>query len=606
MATTNIQSQLQNARALHLDGELQKARPIYEKLLALEPNHFDILSLLGALYVQIEIFDKAIELLEKAIQINPHHVESLSNLGAAHSKLHRYDAAIQCYQKAIDLNPRFINAYINYGNLLVETEKLEESIVFFDRVIELDASHVATIIKRADVLRRLKQYDAAKEGYARALNINNQNEIAWASLGLLHKERGDYLKAIQYFQTAIQINPKIANIHNDLAATYNRENETEKAAIHLMKAIELEPNHINAHHNLGATLQGLCQYSEALVEYETVLSLQPGMVNALWNRANCYLALGNYEQAWPEYEIRWNYDDGLKKILENYNFQVPLWLGDADLSGKTIFLFAEQGMGDTLQFCRYVSMVANLGAKVILQVQEPLEELLHSLSGVWQLLLTGQPLPPFDYYCPLMSLPLAFHTRLETIPAAIPYIQASPDKVAHWAQLLGKKARPRIGLVWSSGVRPDRPESIAADSRRNIPIDQIACLQTMPADFYSLQKGNPAEAELLERHQQVWTSSNLFNFTDQIHNFSDTAALIENLDLVISVCTSTPHLAGAMGKPVWIINRFDNCWRWLLDRGDSPWYPTARLYRQSIPRDWTAPLEKLQADLRIFLTKGSL
>jgi hypothetical protein len=275
-----------------------------------------------------------------------------------------------------------------------------------------------------------------------------------------------------------------------------------------------------------------------------------------------------------------------------------LWLGEQSLVGKTILLHAEQGLGDTLQFCRYAPLVAQLGATVILEVQRPLFKLLQNLEGVSQLVAMGDPLPAFDYQCPLLSLPLAFNTGIESIPNQVTYITALPIQEEYWKTKLQAHQKLKVGLVWSGGFRPNHPELWSLNARRNIPLAQIAKINIPGVNFYSLQKGEPAESELLQSGNQYWDSSNFYNFVGELHDFSDTAALIANLDLIISVDTSTAHLAAAMGKPVWLLNRFDAEWRWLLDRKDSPWYPTMTLYQQERMGDWGSVIERVRRDLQ--------
>jgi hypothetical protein len=305
---------------------------------------------------------------------------------------------------------------------------------------------------------------------------------------------------------------------------------------------------------------------------------------------------GEYARGWADYEWRWQ--DGNSWIVnEKRNFAQPLWLGQEPLSGKTIFLQSEQGYGDTIQFCRYVKPVSDLGARVILEVQKPLSTLLQNLDGLAQLVVPGETLPAFDYYCPLMSLPLAMGTTLSNVPARVPYIAISDERRRLWRQKVGERRGLRVGLVWSGGFRPDQPELWSVNERRNVPLAKFAPLGHPSAEFYSLQLGQPAISELAESMAHRWDGPQVRDLTSEIHDFGDTAALIEQLDLVISVDTSTAHLAGALGKPVWILNRFDACWRWLLDRDDSPWYPTARLYRQDRPGDWDSVLERVRCDL---------
>jgi hypothetical protein len=232
-----------------------------------------------------------------------------------------------------------------------------------------------------------------------------------------------------------------------------------------------------------------------------------------------------------------------------------------------------------------------------LEVPKQLRSLLAGLNGVSQVVVRGDALPAFDHHCPLMSLPLAFKTTLSSVPASVPYIETNPEKVRYWKEQLGDKRKPRVGLVWSGGFRPDYPELWSVNNRRNIPLAKLAPFSRPDIDFYTLQKGQPAEAELADLKATNWAGPDLADFTELLNDFSDTAALIENLDLVISVDTSVAHLAGALGKPVWIMNRFDGCWRWLIDRVDSPWYPTARLYRQRSPGDWDGVVERITGDL---------
>jgi hypothetical protein len=255
-------------------------------------------------------------------------------------------------------------------------------------------------------------------------------------------------------------------------------------------------------------------------------------------------------------------------------------------------------LGDRIQFCRYAKLVADLGATVIFETESQLKDLLGSLDGVAQVVERGNALPDFDYHCPLLSLPRAFRTTLSSIPAHVPYIKSNVGKVVYWKEQLGeRKTKLRVGLVWSGGFRPNRPELWSANNRRNIPLAALAPLKHLDIQFYSLQKGQPAESELTELTAGDWNGPDIIDFTCQLHDFSDTAALIENLDLVIAVDTSTSHLAGALGKPVWILNRRDSCWRWLLGRNDSPWYPTVRLYRQRAPGDWDDVVQRVRIDL---------
>jgi hypothetical protein len=340
---------------------------------------------------------------------------------------------------------------------------------------------------------------------------------------------------------------------------------------------------------------------EALDSYDRAIALKSDYASGYVNRALGLLLAGQYERGWADYEWRWK-DSSSWVIKEKRNFSQPLWLGQENLSGKTILLQSEQGYGDTIQFCRYVGLVADLGARVILEVPLALSPLLGSLEGLAQLVVHGESLPSFEYYCPLLSLPLAMGTTLAHIPARIPYLAANEERRHIWRQKMGDRARLRVGLVWSGGFRPGRPELWSVNERRNVPLAGFEEFADLDVEFYSLQLGQ-VTSELTQLAGSGWRGPALKDFTGEIRDFADTAALIDHLDLVISVDTSTAHLAGALGKPVWILNRFDTCWRWLIDRDDSPWYPTARLYRQERPGDWPAVLERVRLDLQQWVSR---
>jgi hypothetical protein len=321
------------------------------------------------------------------------------------------------------------------------------------------------------------------------------------------------------------------------------------------------------------------------------VELKPDFADAQANQSMCFLLAGDYERGWRQYEWRWKVEP-LMSVKRD--FAQPLWLGDAELNGRTLLVHAEQGLGDTLQFCRYVPLLAAAGAKVVLQVPRPLQSLLSTVAQSATVIALGEPLPEFDFHCPVMSLPLAFDTRLETIPTRIPYLYADESKARAWRDALGPRTRSRVGLVWAGNPRKDQLRGNHLDRMRSLRFEQLEPLLGISAvDFYSLQLGADAIAQL-RAHALC---ARVIDRTEALKDFSDTAALMENLDLVISVDTSVVHLAGALGKPFWLLNRFNTCWRWLLDREDSPWYPTARIFRQPAFGDWDSVLAETASAL---------
>jgi hypothetical protein len=398
------------------------------------------------------------------------------------------------------------------------------------------------------------------------------------------------------YDKVIALKPGYAEAHNNRGIALRYLKRPEDALASHDRAIALKPDCAEAHYNRGLALQDLRHPEDALASYDKAIALKPDYADAYVSQSFCFLLMGRFEQGWRQYEWRKKQN----KPIAARSYLQPLWLGEQNIEGKTLFIYWEQGLGDLIQFCRYAKLAADLGARVILEAPKSLMSLLATLSGVAQLIEVGSPLPPFDYQIPLLSLPLAFKTTLSSIPATVPYLKGNSEKVRLWRERLGERHKRKVGLVWSGGVRPNQPEFWFIDSRRNISLAKLAVLKHPDVDFYSLQKGEPAASELAELIRRDWEGPQIVDFTSQLNDFSDTAALIENLDLVITVDTSTAHLAGALGKPVWILNRYDTCWRWLLNRTDSPWYLTARLYGQEKTGHWDDVMQRIRMDLDVF------
>jgi hypothetical protein len=389
---------------------------------------------------------------------------------------------------------------------------------------------------------------------------------------------------------AIALHARYADAWSNRANALSDMNRPQDAQASYQRALELAPAFVDAWNNLGLTLVDMKLHDEALQSYERALALDADWAEAHWNYALCLLQMGRLEQGWREYEWRWQRH---RIKASQRSFAQPLWLGEFPLEGKSILLHAEQGLGDTLQFCRYAPLVAAMGARVVLEVPKELMRLLATLGGVAELVEQGQPLPAFDCHAPLLSLPLAFGTDLASIPTVTPYVSADNADAQRWAQRLASDGAPamKVGLVWAGGNRPHVAELRKTDARRSVTLETLRpILDVQHVRFYSLQKG-PAAQQLRESQALC---ERIIDYTDELDDFADTAALVENLDLVITVDTAVAHLAGAMNKPVWVMNRFDTCWRWLLDRTDSPWYPGVRLFRQPALGDWESVVNELR------------
>jgi hypothetical protein len=391
--------------------------------------------------------------------------------------------------------------------------------------------------------------------------------------------------ALDAFDRAVAARPDHADAHFNRANTLKQLGRWEEALVGYERAISIKPDYAEAHCNLGGVQSDLKHLDAALTSLDRAIAIDPENATAQCNKAFALLLMGDFSRGFSLYEWRW-------KLVANagdpaHGLARPLWLGDESLAGKTILLCSEQGLGDTLQFCRYTKPVSELGARVILQAQTPLLNLLADLNGISQLVAQGSPPPQSDFYCPLMSLPLAFGTSLGTIPCAHAYLNSDAAKAADWRARLGSHTRPRIGLAWSGNATNSN------DHHRSIPLADF--VRDLPDEFHyvSLQKEvrDPGGREML-------ASRGILDPADELFDFSDTAALCDCLDLIISVDTSVAHLSGALGKTTWVLLPFSPSWRWLLNREDSPWYASVTLFRQEAPGDWSGVMRRVAARLR--------
>jgi Tfp pilus assembly protein PilF len=479
---------------------------------------------------------------------------------------------------------------------------------------------LASTLSQALALHQAGRLAEAEKNYLQILKAQPDQFDCLHLLGVIFSQRGNYAEAARQIDVALKINPKAASAHNnrgsalkelkrfdealasydnalalkpDFAEAFNNRGialkelkRFDEALASYDKALALKPDYAEAFNNRGIALQELKRFDEALASYDKALALKPDYAEAHWNEALLRLLTGDFSRGWAKYEWRWRNES---LALSTRNFSQPLWLGAAAIDGKTILLHSEQGFGDTIQFCRYVPLVAARCARVILEVERPLQKLMTNLAGATQVISKGDSLPDFDVQCPFLSLPLAFATRLETIPSATPYLRAPVQALKNWQARLGPKARPRIGLAWSG--RPTHKN----DQNRSISLRSLLALLDIEATFVSLQKDvRTDDAAVLKERDDI------LEFGDALKDFSDTAALISHLDLVISVDTSVAHLAGALAKPVWVLLPFLPDWRWQLDRDDSPWYPTARLFRQDNTRAWDDVIVRVHEALRDF------
>lgn len=503
---------------------------------------------------------EAERIYRRVLQADPGNPGALHLLGVIAHQVGKNEIAVQLIDKALAIKPDHAEMLNNRGAVLHELKRYDESLASYDKALTIRLDYAEALSNRGNVLHELERHEEALASYDHALSIKPNYADAFSN-------RGNVLHELMRYDEAL--------------ASYD-------------KALTAKPDYAEAFCYRGATLHDLKRFDEALTSYDTAQTIKPDYADAHWNESLCRLLIGDFERGWEKYEWRWK--SGSLSAMRD--FSKPVWLGKEDITGKTILLHAEQGLGDTIQFCRYAPLVSALGAKVLMEVPSSLKSLLATLKGVSQIMAIGEPLPEFDYHCPLMSLPLVFKTNLESIPADIPYLHPEKPAVRAWEERLSGFDGLRIGLVWAGSPRKEQRNANVLDRLRSIPLADFESLGAIKGmRFYSIQKGAPAR-ELPELKAQGWPGPEIMDFTDDLDDFSDTAALTACMDLVISCDTSMVHLAGAIGKPVWILSRFNGCWRWLLDREDSPWYPTARLFRQARIGDWNSVIDKVQLRLR--------
>lgn len=552
----------------------------------------------GKILAALSRYTEAIADYDRALAIDNKSVIALVDRAVALAELRRFDEASRDVELALRLDPQCLDALLCQGIILLDRGQPERALESFDRTIGLKPDSFLAQYNRGNALRQLDRQSEALDSYERALSLNPSFPEAHTNKGNVFLDLKMPSDALKSFDKALEINPHHVFAHANRARALSYLNRFDDALEAYDRALELNPRLAEAHYNRARSIGAWGRIEEAIQSYDKALECRPDFAAARWSRGALLLLLGRFEEGWKDYEARW--EDPRSSVMcgtRRFATSRPLWLGENELKGKTILLHGEQGLGDSIQFSRYATLVAELGAQVILEVPQPLVRLLATVRGVSQVVGHNGKLPPYDYQCPLMSLPLAFKTRLHNIPAPVPYVQPDALKLDYWREILGVKRHLRVGLVWAGGPDPGFHKDWTDNSQRNISLLQLAPLANPEIQFFSLQKGEKAVSELHQLLSMGWDGPDIQDFTGQFEDFGDTAAFISQLDLVVSVDTAVAHLAGALGKPVWILNRFDTCWRWLLDRLDSPWYPTARLYRQVSAGDWKPVVRQVATDL---------
>jgi tetratricopeptide (TPR) repeat protein len=546
---------LREAVTLQQHGRLREAEKIYTRVLKAVPDQFDALNLLGTIKAQRGQAGEAYRLITAALKINPRAADAWVNLGIVLHALKRDQEALESFDKALALKPSDADALLQRGNALLALGRAQDALATFDEVLALIPRRPPPRLNRGLALAALGRHDEAVAEFEASLAMSPSNAAAHYNRGISLFSLGRYAESV---------------------VAYDR-------------ALAIAPDHVKAWNNRGLALQTLNGHYEALASYSKALELQKDYADAHFNQALALLTVGEFRRGFEQYEWRWR-----RTGMPAHGRGRPLWRGEYPLQGRTILLHAEQGLGDTIQFVRYVPLLARTGAKVVLEVQPQLKALLGQIEGVRAVVARGEPLPPFDVHCPLGSLPLALKTEPATIPMEVPYVSADDAHIGTWYPRLEALGRPRVAVAWSGNAQHMN------DRNRSIALSRLAPLWSIgSARFVAVQRNlRSGDAELLAREPRVT------QIGTELDDFADTAAVLALVDLVITVDTSVAHLAGAMGRPVWILVPFSPDWRWTLEGEGSRWYPTARLFRQPSLGDWDSVIERLRGELQRFSRPG--
>jgi len=568
--------------ALRALGRFQEALDTYDRALAVQSNSVEALANRGNALRDLARFEEALRSYEGALAITPDNVQLMSLRGRTLVDLGRFQEALASFNEAIASRPDFIEALYNSAVALERLGRPEQAIDRCNRVLTLEPGHARALATRGTGLLRLGRYDAALSDYDRVLEIDPSAHDVLSNRGTLLRQIGRYEEALANYDEACATGAALPEVWANRGNVLQDLHRYEEALDAYGRALAIDSQYAHGWFNRGNVLQLVGRPDEALESYDRAVSANPHHFDAHFAKSFVYLRDGDFARGWEQYEWR---RQAMAQGRELRDFAHPRWTGVQPLEGKTILLHAEQGFGDTIQFCRYAAPVRARGANVIIEVPPALKALVASMDAGLQVVATGEPLPPFDLHCPLLSLPLAFRDDLHSIPDPTPYLYPNTELVSQWKALLGDRHRPRIGLAWSGN--PDHRN----DRNRSIALTMFEPLFDMNVEWVSLQK------VVREEDEATVAASPLRDVREQIRDFADTAALMHTLDLVIAVDTSVAHLAGAMNLPVWILLPHFAEWRWMREGETSPWYRSARLFRQDSPGDWPRVIEAIRQTL---------
>ena len=576
----DIVAQLQRGLHLHQQGHLLEAGKLYQEILAEEPDHVDALNLMGVVMHATGDLGLAEELLRRAINLAPDYFAPRANLGNVLQAAGLLFESIGAFEKALSLNPQSFETLNNLSSVLNDTEQFDAAFKASNEALSLEPAFPEALVNKGNALLGLGRSEEAVLCYQDALELAPASPNALFNLGNAYLDLGNYDSAIRLYSESVEVDPHNAEKQFNLAYALIQENKFSESLEHFENAISLKPDYVDAFCNYASALQSLGQTNRALTLLQKALYFEPDSPDLHWNLSLVALQNGDMEIGWAEYEWRWKMPTFAHFKRE---FEQPLWTGE-DLRGRRIFIHTEQGFGDNIQFCRFVPEVADRGGRVILECRPELVKLFFSLRGVEKVVPLGSSIPDFDLQIPLMSLPHLFVSGFENLPVEIPYLRTPEDYTMDFSIEPGPGYK--VGLVWSGS--PSRKDN----HRRSLSFSDMAPLfEVKGINYFSLQLGDSRQQLALS------DSSAVIDLANQLHDFCDTAAVIQELDLIISVDTAVLHLAGALAVPAWGLMAQPTGFLWMNERNDSPWYPSMRLFRQTEPGNWHSVISEVKEAL---------
>jgi tetratricopeptide (TPR) repeat protein len=564
-------------------GKLHEAADSYGKAGSLDISYADAFLNRGNCLHRLGDVLAAADSFRSAINARPEYAAAHSNLGNVLHELGCLDESVLSHRQAVSIEPDSALFHFNLGNTLKELGQFQSALDHFDQAVTLRPEYVAAVLNRGGALMKLRRYEDALLNFDAVIVRQPTDPQAFSNKGIALAAIRRFEDAIISFEQAIHLDPDDSQLYMNFGVALIGAGQYDRAIQNLRRAVSINPSYAEAFSNLGSALKQVGEFTAAFDHYQRAIALDPELAEAHWNLGLTQLLLGNFNEGLPRYEWRWKTSD--QSQFKRY-FEQPMWTGAQSLEGKVVLVYAEQGLGDTIQFVRYIPLMAQMGATVLMEVPFALRGLLHHLPGVSRFIVQGETLPWTDFHCPLLSLPLLFKTDLASIPPVVD-LPLDFSRVAAWSARLGARVNPRIGIVWSGNPHHTN------DRNRSIPLERFLSQLPEQFDYVSLQRDvRETDWALLRSHPRVR------HFGQELSDLVDTAALCTLLDLVVCVDTCVAHLAGTLSKKTWILLPWLPDWRWQMKGQESAWYTTATLYRQPFPGAWDPVLKQIGTDLQ--------